>query len=288
MLTVSGFTIVRNAIRYDYPFRESIRSLLPLVDELVIAVGDSCDGTLEAIRGIASPKIRITQTVWDSNSRRGGAVLAEQTNIALKACQGEWCFYLQADEVLHENDVDRIAHVLKKYRNSQQVDGLSFRYRHFCCDYSIIDPLPYRRQVRIVRNHRGIVSVGDACGFAKAGGLLRTKSTGAWVYHYGYVRPPDTLAMKTCYFESLYNDGHIEPGKEPSVGDFVFNLSRCQNFLGNHPAVMKERIENKPWVAPKLFSKPLWRNWHFYSGLVRKNSRTVRRLYSRYIEKRAS
>ena len=245
MYTISGFTIVRNAIRYDYPFRESIRSLLPLVDELVIAVGDSCDGTLDAIRDIESPKIRILETVWDPNLRKGGAVLAQQTNLALQACQGEWCFYLQADEVLHENDADRIHQAMLKNFKSRHVDGLSFRYRHFCCDYSIIDPLPYRRQVRIVRNCRGIESVGDACGFDKPNSPLRIKSCGACVYHYGYVRPPDTLAMKTCYFESLYNDGAIEPGSEPVVGAFVFNLSRCQRFMGTHPACMSERIQNK-------------------------------------------
>ncbi len=282
MYTVSGFTIVRNAIRYDYPFRESIRSLLPLVDELVIAVGDSCDGTLDAIRAIASPKVRILETVWDTNLRKGGAVLAEQTNLALQACRGEWCFYLQADEVLHENDVDRIHQAMRKNFKSPHVDGLSFRYRHFCCDYSIIDPLPYRRQVRIIRNGRGIESVGDACGFDKTSSALRIKSSGAYVYHYGYVRPPDTLAIKTCYFESLYNDGTIEPGSEPLVGDFVFNLSRCQRFDGTHPSCMSERIQHKSWVAPKLHSKPLWRNWDYYSGLIRKNSRAVRRWYARF------
>ncbi len=111
---VSGFTLVRNGIRYDYPFVESLQSLLPLVDELVVAVGDCDDGTVEAIQTLNTPKLKIIHTVWDPAVRQGGQIIAQQTNVALDACQGDWCFYLQADEVLHENDVDRIDQSMRK------------------------------------------------------------------------------------------------------------------------------------------------------------------------------
>ena len=101
---VSGFTIVRNAILFDYPITESILSLLPLVDELVVAVGQSRDATRQVVASIGSPKLRIVDTVWDESARLGGTVLAQQTNLALDECKGDWCFYLQADEVIHERD----------------------------------------------------------------------------------------------------------------------------------------------------------------------------------------
>jgi glycosyltransferase involved in cell wall biosynthesis len=282
MVHISGFTIVRNAIRYDYPFRESIQSLLPLVDELIVAVGDSCDGTRQAIDELGSNKLRMIDTVWDPALRSGGAILAQQTNVALEHCQGEWCFYLQADEVLHEVDREKIRRSIDRASRSSQVDSLSFRYRHFCADYSIVDPIPYRSQVRIIRNGRGIRSVGDACGFAKADGELRTRPTGAWVYHYGYVRPPDVLAIKTCYFESLYANRSIEPGKEPEVGDFVFDLRRCQLFRGSHPSVMQHRIANKSWPTPHFRPVPWYRNPHFVRSLLYKNTRALRRWKDRF------
>jgi len=53
-MKVSGFTFVRNAIRYDYPVVEAIQSILPLCTELVVAVGNSDDDTLQLIR--SSPR----------------------------------------------------------------------------------------------------------------------------------------------------------------------------------------------------------------------------------------
>ena len=49
-MKVSGFTFVRNAVKYDYPVVESIASILPLCDEVVVAVGQSEDGTRALIR----------------------------------------------------------------------------------------------------------------------------------------------------------------------------------------------------------------------------------------------
>ncbi|MBM3912615.1 MAG: glycosyltransferase family 2 protein, partial [Sphingomonadales bacterium] len=45
-MKVSGFTFIRNAVLLDYPILEAIRSILPLCDEIVVAVGKSEDETL--------------------------------------------------------------------------------------------------------------------------------------------------------------------------------------------------------------------------------------------------
>src|SRR5687768_5278014 len=103
-MKVSGFTFVRNAIKYDYPIVEAIQSILPLCDEVVVAVGDSEDGTMELIKGIPSEKIRIIETIWDDTLREGGRVLAVETDKAFSAVSedADWAFYIQGDEVLHE------------------------------------------------------------------------------------------------------------------------------------------------------------------------------------------
>ncbi len=273
---VSGFTIVRNAIRYDYPVVESIRSLLPLVDEMIVAVGDCNDGTRQRILSIDSSKIRIIDTVWDDSLSRGGVILGHQTNLALDACTGDWCFYLQADEVLHERDYPRLKRAMQNNLNRPGVDGLSFRYHHFRADYFIRDPLPYRRQVRIVRRNSGVRSHGDACGFRIEGRKLRSRSTGAWVYHYGYVKPPSHMAAKWTYFVRIYDEHEVASGEDEAL-NYEWDLRTCEPFIGSHPQIMQARIAAKDWQSPPVQLIPRWRNHRFWSGLAHKNTRSFRR-----------
>jgi glycosyltransferase involved in cell wall biosynthesis len=105
-MKVSGFSICRNAVKFDYPIVEAIQSALPVVDEFVVNVGQSDDGTLEIIRSIGSEKIRIVETVWDDSMKKDGLLFSHETNKALARCSGDWALYLQADEVLHERDYD--------------------------------------------------------------------------------------------------------------------------------------------------------------------------------------
>lgn len=276
-MQVSGFTIVRNAVHYDYPVVESITSILPIVDEMIVAVGDCCDSTRELICSIDSPKLRIIDTVWDDALRQGGRVLAEQTNIALDACRGDWCFYIQADEVVHERDLDRIQAMMRRQLDNPQIEGLSFRYHHFRADYTIRDPLPYRRQVRIVRPGIGVRSAGDACGFKIGERSLRSVASGAWMYHYGYVKPPKHMAAKMDYFLSLYDGRRVQPGAEQEAENYAWNLTTCEPFTASHPAVMQARIARKDWQTPLVTLTPRWRNPKFWRGLVHKNTRTIRR-----------
>lgn len=276
-MRVAGFTIVRNAIHYDYPVVESIRSALPLVDEMVVAVGRSHDATRELVESIDSSKIRIIDTVWDDSIRSGGAVLAQQTDLAMDACDGDWYLYLQADEVLHEEDYESIQSRMHQYRDHPMVEGLSFRYHHFRADYTIRDPLPYRQQVRIIRPGIGIRSHGDACGFRVNNRKLHSVSATAWVYHYGYVRPPKNMTAKMDYFTSLYDGRDVTPGQEQQAIEYQWNLETCEPFHGTHPSVMNARIEAKDWDTPEVVLMSRWRNPKYWSGLLAKNTRTIRR-----------
>src|SRR3990172_8381172 len=112
-MKVSGFTFCRNMIKYDFPIVESIRSILPIVDEFIVNVGKSEDHTLELIQSIGDSKIKIIESVWDESLRKDGLILSQQTNIALKQCTGDWAFYLQADEVVHEDDLSGLARLME-------------------------------------------------------------------------------------------------------------------------------------------------------------------------------
>lgn len=284
-MKVSGFTILRDGSRLGYPFVESIRSILPLVDEFVIAVGNCTDDTPELLRAIDSPKLVTFDTVWDKDLQSGGRVLAVETNKALERCTGDWCFYLQGDEVIHEQDHDRLRSAMQRWLPHNSVEGLSFRYHHIKGSFDLRDPLPYRKQVRIVRNCVGVVSVGDACGFGVAtpdGGRrkLRTKASGAWVYHYGWVRPPRVMNQKQSEFLRYYHgddDVGLKQAESVVEEDYGYQVAQCEPFAGTHPAIMQDLVAAQDWTVP-FTHVPRWRNSAYWDGFLRKNFATLYRL----------
>ena len=248
-MMISGFTFVRNAVIYDYPVVESILSLLPLVDELVVAVGDSTDATRAMIDGIGDPKIRVIDTVWDDTLRQGGRILAQQTDVALSHCKGDWCIYLQADEVLHEADHAAIAHAIRAAHADTSVEALLLHWKHFYATYDWlgVGRQWYRREVRIIRNTGTFFSFGDAQGFRIREGdrvrKPRAKQIAATVYHYGWVKPPDAQQRKQQNFNRYWHDDAWI--KEHVAGGDVFDYTSCyavEPFTGTHPAVMHKRI----------------------------------------------
>ncbi len=191
-MKISGFTFVKDAVKYDFPVTESIKSMLPLCDEVFVNVGVSEDGTLELVKNIESPKIRIIETEWDPDFKVKGRILAVQTNIPLYRCRGDWCIYLQADEVLHQQDYENIRECMRENLNDERVEGLLLNYRHFYGDYRhyIRSYHWYKKEIRIIRNHLGISSWRSAQSFRVDGRKLKVKECPLYVYHYGWVRDP--------------------------------------------------------------------------------------------------
>lgn len=249
-MTVSGFTFIRNGINFDYPFRESIRSLLPFVDELIVAVGNSNDDTRESVVQIGSPKIRIVDTVWDESLRTGGRILAEQTNIALDEIGGNWGFYLQGDEVLHEEDERIIREALAAYAQVPEIEGLLFDYVHFYGSYETLgfSRRWYRREVRVVRNGIGVRSWGDAQGFRRDGKKLRVAHIPARIFHYGWVKPPVKQTRKLESFHRLWHPDEWVDARLKGETTYAYaEGGRLLTFDGSHPAVMKQRAKSRDW-----------------------------------------
>lgn len=249
-MNVSGFSFVRNGVKFDYPFLESLQSILPLCHEFVIAVGKSEDDTLERIRALDSPKIKIIETVWDESLRSGGSVLAQQTNIALDHVTGDWAFYLQADEVVHERDLPTIEQALRKYLTDQRVEGLLFPYLHFYGSYHYVGTSRrwYRREVRVVRTGIGVRSWKDAQGFRIGDRKLRVKLVEAPIYHYGWVKPPEIQQAKQRSFNKLWHsDDWVEQNVSQTATYDYSNGGRLKLFEGTHPAVMQQRVKAQHW-----------------------------------------
>ncbi len=264
-MKVVGFTFIRNAIKYDYPIVEAILSILPLCDQVVVAVGASEDETLSLIQNIPSGKIRIIETVWDDHLREGGRVLAEETNKAYDAIDpdADWCFYIQGDEVVHENDHPNIKNAMKTYLNTPEVEGLLFKYRHFYGSYDYIGDSRrwYRREVRIVRKNAAIRSYLDAQGFRKDNKKLRVKLIDAYVHHYGWVKHPAKQQEKQMNFNKLWHSDDWMETNIPDVDAFDYsNIDFLKRYTGTHPKVMQDRIDKVNWsfsFDPTRYKPPL-------------------------------
>lgn len=262
-MKISGFTFIRNGVQLDYPFLEAIQSILPVCDEMIVVVGRSDDQTRVAIANLHAPKIRIIDTVWDDSLREGGKILAQQTNVALDAIRGDWGFYIQGDEVVHENDLQKIEDAAKKNLVDPSVEGLLFNWYHFFGNYDYIaQPRArgvYPAEVRIIRNDKLIRSFRDAQGFRKfssAGEIgrqklprrLRVKKIDARIFHYGKVRGPEAELERAKSFHKLWHADEwvnkYSAGKEQYDYTCKFPLVK---FSGTHPAVMKDRIEKGNW-----------------------------------------
>lgn len=253
-MKISGFTFVRNAVKFDYPVIESITSILPIVDEFIVLVGNSDDNTLQLIESIGSPKIKIHHSVWDDSLREGGRVLAVETDkaLALVSPASDWAFYLQADEVVHENDLDTIVKAAEKYLHDKRVEGFLFRYHHLygTYDYEGDSRRWYSHEIRLLRNNGNVVSYQDAQGFrTRQNKKLRVKPLDAAIYHYGWVRHPHKQLEKLNSFYGLWNGENYQPpvlSKEDSF-DFFKDADSLELFTKSHPAVMKQRIAEKNW-----------------------------------------
>jgi hypothetical protein len=275
-MKVCGFTIVRNAIKYGYPVVESIKSILPLCDQIVVAVGNSDDGTLDLIKSIDNEKIIIIETVWDDTLKEGGRVLAMETNKALDAISDDfdWCFYIQADEVVHEKFHPVILSEMESRIDKPDVEGLLFNYLHFwgTYDYVGISREWYRCEIRVIRNDKRIRSYGDAQGFRIANRKINVKHIDAYIYHYGWVRPPETIKAKIRSFNTLYFTGKKLEEEMNRTNNFDYSgIEAVSIFDGTHPEVMKDLVNRLNWHVQLDESKIKFNLKDYLLFLVEKN-----------------
>ncbi len=250
---VSGFSFIRNATKFDFPIVEAIGSILDICDEFVIAVGRSDDDTLAVIRNIDPKKIKIIETVWDESQQEGGEVYALETNKALRAISplADWAFYVQGDEVVHEQDLATICSSMERWKNDESVDGLVFDYVHLFGSYDYVGDSPnwYQREVRVVRPKPNIYSYRDAQGFRKDNNQkLNVRPANAMIYHYGWVKDPRIMQNKHLHIHHYWYGDEAEKHVKVSPEGFDYSqVDSLARFTGTHPSIMKERITRQNW-----------------------------------------
>jgi hypothetical protein len=265
VVNVSGFTIVRNAIKLDFPVEASIRSILPICSEVVVNVGHSEDETLELVRSINDPKIRILETEWDMTRRN--TVLGLETHRAMRACTHPWGVYIQADEVLHERGIEELAASIQAADPDPRVEGLLVRYVHFYGGFDTVATHRrwYRREVRVVRlpAELDIRPYQGAQGFRVGPNhrRIRARLTGAEMFHYGWARPAQALREKRELGRTMY------PWRNADVTlPLLAWMPGLRRFQGTHPEVARDWIEARSFdpervIAPRKFR---WRFIRYY------------------------
>jgi hypothetical protein len=252
---VVGVSLVANAVRLHFPVLAALRSILPLCDELVVNVGPSDDGTLDLVRSLADPRLRIIEGRWDLSL--GSAVLATETQRALDQARGDWAIYIQADEVLHEDGVVPLRARLADALEDRRVEGLLLDFLHFygTPEWVGTSRAWYRREVRALRTGGEIRSVGDAQGFrvGAARRRIRARRSGAVYHHYGWARPLVALERKQTTDDQLY---HAGTGKRAPLGQRLPRDVGLRRFTGRHPAVIESWLaERRAGMSPGFGSR---------------------------------
>jgi hypothetical protein len=242
-MRVSGFTFLRNGSLLGYPYVESIRSALPLCDEFVVAVGEGEDDTLERLRAMDEPKLRLIETRWNEGMQDRGYVYAQQKMIAQFNCGGVWAFYLEGDEVLHERDLDAVRGAMERRLEDRRVEALVFDYHHFygSPDWVAVGPGWYRRAPRIIRNTIRNYSP-DGLFFVvmdknKRGRYPRAALAGATIHHYGHVRSIAAMREKNARVGKYWKHDH------PLFRGYAIDPRQLAPFTGAHPAAVRD------WLA---------------------------------------
>jgi hypothetical protein len=259
-MKIAGFTIIKNAVVNDFPIVEAIKSILPVVDEMIVLIGDSTDATIALIESIGDPKIKIHHSVWDKNLRKGGVVLAVETDKAFQYIDAsfDWAFYIQGDEVVHEKYHRAIIEACHKYKTDDAVQGLLFNYKHFFGTYDYVGDSRkwYAHEVRIIRNNKKITAYRDAQGFRIGKTKLPVAAINAAIYHYGWVKSPEQMRKKQKESSVFWHDDtQMEKIiSSPDYYDFS-GFDSLEKFTDTHPIVMKERIIQKNWAIDLDISK---------------------------------
>ena len=287
-MKISGFTFIKNAVAYDFPVVESVRSVLPVVDEFIIVAGDSSDGTDELLKAFdGEPKVRIIRTVWDTQTYdRGGMIYAQQTDVGLRACTGDWCLYIQSDEIMHHDALPVIREACAKYLDDRRVEGFLLKYVHLYGDYRhYIDSLhfAYPPEIRIVRNRPDIHSWRDAQSFRvipdfngvdydveEGTRKLRCILLDALIFHYGWSRDPRCMVRKANHHNALYSKDY-KPVEGVDYYDYgnlgmmplyegtfrkYHGMADADKYLRQAAATAKEFITDSPFYLYEEGAEP--------------------------------
>ena len=220
------------------PFVESILSVIDVCDEVIVSEGYSDDGTLDILEAAFDESIgvKIFRDHWPE--QKSGRALAEITDKAVSRASGDWIFYMQADEILHERNQELLRKIDK---GNYPINAISFKFLHFTGSWFHVNPNPgYNKAIRMFRNKGNVFRDHD--GWSFYGDVQPVLDiNGVWepIYHYGWVFKDNISAKRNSYID-LYPD--LEGYQQAAENDNSFDTPE-DNFFGEHPQLMKPLLK---------------------------------------------
>ena len=125
-IKLSGYTQAYNVMKSNYPWRESIISLLGFCDEVVVLDGGSNDGTYEELKEWAKKenKLKVRQLKRDWDNPRFALFNGQQKAAARTLCTGDWCWQVDIDEVVHEEDYKKVKPLIRNIPKNVNIVSL--------------------------------------------------------------------------------------------------------------------------------------------------------------------
>lgn len=249
--------VASDCITQDYCVEESILSVAPICDEICVSAGWSNDGTVELLEEInkkTNSKMTINVSKWTYDR----TILARKKNEAIAGLKTDWILFLDADEIMHENELQAI----KDLTNTMSNSCYNFQMNHY---YGLPhwkmnkDSGWYQEFNRLHQRKMNLYFSDDGhCVDALMHNNMSVPTSGIrtniTVHHYGHMRDAKAMALKTSRIEGYYRN---KP--ETMNGDFIpspysYNIPEVnpQTAFRTLDAV---KINTHPKLAIEWFTK---------------------------------
>ena len=129
---------------------------------------------------------------------------------------GDWAFYIEGDEVYHEEDLEKIMEAQGDDFNAEGVEALVFDFKHFYGNANSVLNSPgwYRSEARIIKNSvRSYAPDGlfwVVLESNKKGRYPKAKHTGVTCYHYGWVRSEEQMTLKSSKVQKYWGGDPVK------------------------------------------------------------------------------
>jgi hypothetical protein len=250
MTSLSGYTLVRNVVKLNYPLEASILTYYPLCNEVVISYDPTTeDGTEKYIQDLARryPKIKPIPSPWNMDNHKDGTEITIQSNVALEACTSDWLLYVQADEAIHEGDQEAIRAAIR----NPDINGVLFDRRSFMGTLDREIPEYFARNLlRLIRNGDGCVVVdGMTCGFFQ--GVNPSIHRQSYrMYNYSRMGSREEILLRSRCRDTFHHSTN-EAIEENQKLEFKQSV-RPFNLVG-HPGAIREFYRH---LAPTPSARP--------------------------------
>lgn len=266
----SGFTVLSNPDKYCYPWRESIKSFLPVVDELVVVYNVYSEE--DHRQELLDMGCRVVSGIFDLRNI-GWLSYGIMRTTGYTACKGDIVLMFDADGILHEKDVER---------TKEQAKDLSIRNDFaygYWGKYRTYSPTKYWKQ----NKHSGWYNkrlMGDKFDFYHPNrkGIPNWDLVPPELHRglqldanlFGYEHTWDT---KEILFERIVNYGHMRDMQQEKpiqndqfyIDEYIADLKASFEKKGlirenieEHPRIIQEKLRN---LTPDQFG-------HSFFGLI--------------------